>query len=102
MSSYNRYSFTKEVYSDYVVLLVKNNRYYSYARDRSVLEYIRFKNKTSILRKKRINYLVLDELDIVEKYEYSGNELDRYLYLIRMKKIFDEIKVVMSSKYDLL
>ena len=33
---------------------------------------------------------------------FLDNELDRYLYLIRMKKIFDEIKVVMSSKYDLL
>ena len=102
MSAYNRYSFTKEVYPNYVVLLVKNNRYYSYAKDKRVLEYIGFKNKTNILRKKRINYLVLDELDIVEKYEYSSNELDRYLCLICMKKIFDEIKVVMSSKYDLL
>lgn len=102
MSAYNRHSFTKEVYPDYVVLLYKNDRYYSYGRDRSILRYIGFKNKTNILRKNKINYLVLDELDIVEKYEYLDNELDRYLYLIRMNRIFDEIKVVMSSKYDLL
>ena len=38
--------------------------------DRKILEYIKFKNKTSILRKIKINYLVLDELDFVEKYEY--------------------------------
>ena len=59
--------------------------------------------KTSyILRKYRINYLVLDELDIIEKYEYLDNQLERYLYLVNIKKIFDEIKVVMSYKYDLL
>ena len=102
MSAYNRYSFTKEVYPNYVVLLVKKNKYYSYSIDRKVLDYIKFKDKTYILRKKHINYLVLDELDIVEKYEYSNNQLDRYIYLVNMKKILDEIKVVMSSMYDLL
>ena len=102
MSAYNRYSFTKEVYPNYVVLLLKNGKYYSYGKDKMIIKYIGFKDRTNIFRKKKINYLVLDELDIVEKYEYLDNELDRYLYLIRMKKIFDEIKVVMSSKYDLL
>ena len=102
MSAYNRYSFTKEVYPNYIVLLVKKNKYYSYSIDRKVLDYIKFKDKTYILRKKHINYLVLDELDIVEKYEYSNNQLDRYIYLVDMKKILDEIKVVMSSMYDLL
>lgn len=99
MSAYNRYSFTKE---DYVVLLKRKNNYYSYSIDRKVLDYIKFKNKTYILRKKHINYLVLDELDITEKYEYSDNTLCRYIYLVNMKKVLNEIKVVMSSKHDLL
>ena len=102
MSAYNRYSFTKEVYPDYVILLVKKNKYYSYSIDRTVLDYIKFKDKTYILRKKHINYLILDELDITEKYEYSDNTLGRYIYLVNMKKVLNEIKVVMSSKYDLL
>ena len=80
MSAYNRYSFTKEVYPDYVVLLVKKNKYYSYSIDRRVLDYIKFKDKTYILRKKHINYLVLDELLICRD--------------------LDEIKVVMSYKYE--
>ena len=102
MSAYNRYSFTKEVYPNYVVLLVKKDKYYSYGKDRKVLEYIGFKDKTYILRNKKINYLVLDELDIIEKNEYSDNELNKYIYLIQMKKLLNEIKVIMSSKYDLL
>ena len=102
MSAYNRYSFTKDVYSNYIILLKRKNRYYSYSIDRKVLDYIKFKDKTYILRKKHINYLVLDELDIVEKYEYSDNQLDKYIYLVNMKKVLNEIKVVMSSKYDLL
>lgn len=53
MSAYNRYSFTKEVYPNYVVLLLKKDKYLSYSKDRKILEYIKFKDKTSILRKKR-------------------------------------------------
>ena len=102
MSAYNRYSFTKKIYSDYIVLLIKKNKYYTYGEDKKVLKYIGFKNNTYILRKKKINYLVLDELDIIEMYEYEDNELNRYLYLVYLEKIFDEIKVVMSYKYDLL
>lgn len=102
MSAYNRYSFTKDVYPNYIVLLYKKGKYYTYGKDRRILEYIKFKDKTNILRKNKINYLVLDELDIIEKYEYLDNQMGRYLYLISMKKIFNEIKVVMSCKYDLL
>ena len=102
MSAYNRYRFTKKVYPDYIVLLIKKEKYYSYGKDRKILEYIKFKNKTSILRKKKINYLVLDELDIVEQYEYLDNQIDRYMYLIRIKRVLNEIKVVMSLEYDLL
>lgn len=102
MSAYNRYIFTKKVYPDYLVLLLRKQKYCTYGTDKNVLEYIKFKDKTYQLRDYHINYLVLDELDIVEKYEYLDNKLERYLYLINIMKIFDKIKVVMSNKYDLL
>lgn len=102
MSAYNRYKFTKNVYSDYIVLLYKKNKYYTYGIDKKILEYIKFNNKIYILRKYKINYLVLDELDIIEKYEYINNQIDRYIFLIIIEKIVNEVKVVMSYKYDLL
>ena len=46
MSAYNRYRFTKDVYPDYIVLLIKKDKYYSYGNDRKILEYIKFRNKT--------------------------------------------------------
>ena len=85
-----------------IVLLIKKDRYYSYGKDRKILEYIKFKNKTSILRKIKINYLVLDELDFVEKYEYLDNQINKYICLVSINIILEEIKVVMSLKYDLL
>ena len=102
VSAYNRYKFTKNIYSYYIVLLYKKNKYYTYGIDKKILEYIKFNNKTYILRKYRINYLVLDELDIIEKYKYVDNQVVRYSYLVSINKIMNEIKVVMSYKYDLL
>ena len=102
VSAYNRYKFTKDIYDNYIVLLYRKNKYYTYGIDKQILEYIKFNNKTYILRKYNINYLVLDELDIIEKYEYLDNQYDRYIFLINIEKILNRIKVVMSYKYDLL
>ena len=78
MSAYNRYYFTKDVYPRYLVILLKKGKPYSFGIDRKILNYIRFKDKTYILQKKRINYLILDELDIVEILKQK---------LIKMSKI---------------
>ena len=37
MSAYNRYSFTKNVYPNYIVLLYKKGKYYTYGKDRKKL-----------------------------------------------------------------
>lgn len=102
MSAVNRYRFTKNLYKDYVIILVKKNKYYSFDKDKDLLEYIKFKDKLYILRKKKINYLILDELDIIEKYEYQDNQLNRYLYMMYIDKILKNMKIIMSYKYDLL
>ena len=98
MSAYNRYYFTKKVYPWYLVILLKKGKPYSFGIDRKILKHVGFKDKTYILQKKKINYLVLDELDIVEKYDYDDNNYDKYLYLVKLNEILNEVKVIMSNK----
>jgi len=102
MSAYNRYEFTKKVYPKYIIILLKKGNPYSFGTDRKILKFVDFKETVGILQKREINYLVLDGLDIIEKYEYNNNNYDKYLYLVKLNKIFDEIKVIMSKKYDML
>lgn len=45
MSMINRYKFTKNIYKDYIVLIIKNKKYYSFDKDKKVLDYINFNNK---------------------------------------------------------
>lgn len=95
MSAYNRYYFTKNVYSDYIVILVKKDRLYSYDIDMKLLKYLKFNNKVNILKKLKINYLILDNLDIIEINNYKNNNLYKYMNILYLNKIFKEIKVIM-------
>ena len=45
MSMINRYKFTKGVYSDYIILILKDGKYYSFGDDKRILDYIGFNNK---------------------------------------------------------
>lgn len=88
------------IYPNYLIILIRKDKYYSFDNDKKILEYLNFKNKLYILRKNSINYLVLDELDIIEMYEYENNKLDKYLYLLYLDKILKMI--ITSCNYDLL
>ena len=102
MSAYNRYDFTKSVYPKYIVILLKKGKPYSFSIDRKILNFIGFKDSVQILKKNKINYLILDELDIIDMQNYNDNNYDRFLYLVYINEIFNEIKKVMSNKYDML
>lgn len=34
--------------------------------------------------------------------EFKDNNYNKYVYLVKLNEIFDEIKVTMSKKYDML
>ena len=51
MSMINRYEFTKNIYKDYIVLIMKNKKYYYFDKDKRILDYINFNNKLYLLKK---------------------------------------------------
>ena len=96
MSASNRYYFTKELYPNYLVLIIKKNKLISFGRERRLLEYIGFNGKINYIRRRKINYLILDNLDIIEIKNYNNDNLNKYLSLMNSEEIFKEIKVIMS------
>lgn len=91
MSMINRYTFTKNIYSDYLVIIYKLGNYYSFSYDKKILKYIKFKGNTNIIKRKRINYLVLNNLDIIEINKYYDNRYDYYLKIICIIKIVNMV-----------
>ena len=43
------------------------------------------------LQEKHINYLILDNLDIISKYADENNQYNKYFYLETIRKILNKI-----------
>ena len=87
----NRYKFTKSIYSDYLVIIYRLGNHYSFSYDDDILKYIKFKGNTNIIKRKRINYLVLNNLDIIEINKYYDNRYNYYLKIICIIKVVNMI-----------
>ena len=58
-----RYNVLKHIYQNYLILLIKNNKYYTFDEDKLIFNYLKRKLNN-------INYIILDNLDIIVKKEY--------------------------------
>lgn len=89
---YNRYSFIKRMNRNSIILIRGNKQYISFDRDLDILRYIDFKmeycySSLNYLDKYCINYIVIDNLDVVISKFYSKNNYRKYLKLMYLKKI---------------
>ena len=98
MSRINRYNFTKLVYPNSVVLIKYKDKYITYDNDRFICDYISFysydkkeKYKFGKFFRYKINYLVLDELDIVRFKKFAINNYDKYVYVTNLRIIVKKI-----------
>ncbi len=91
---YNRYLFAKSIYKDYVILIAKKGKYYSFDKDKMILDYINPKdrNKIYLLKKFSVNFVVIDDLEILGIGKFKINNYYKYLYLSYIKKILYEVK----------
>ena len=87
----NRYKFAKMLYQDYVILILKNKKLYTF--DNNKLIDFKYINK---LKKLHINYLILDNLDIIKK-EYSDNKYLEYYLKYKLKEI---LKIIYNKKKE--
>ena len=55
-----RYEVIKKLYPNYLILLIKNNKYYTFDEDKIIFNYLKRKLNN-------INYIILDNLDIIVK-----------------------------------
>ena len=63
----NRYEFIKKIYKEYIIFILKKNKYYI------------FNNDEKICKLFDINYIALNNLDIIKKISYNDNKYYEYL-----------------------
>lgn len=76
-----RYDFFKRTHREYVVVFIKGDRYIICEEDKRMLDTFDSKKIIATLNKLKINYIVIDDLEIVCKKSFEDNQ-----YHIIMKK----------------
>lgn len=91
MSYRNRYVFIKRTYPKNIVLFLKKGKYISYGLDKEFLKYLRFK-KINDLNYWHINYLILENMQILEHKTFANNTYDFRYYQFRMMVLLNMLK----------
>lgn len=72
-----RYNVLKEVYPDYLILILKKDKIYSFNEDKDILNMFNF----NVIH---INKLILNNLDIEGIYEFDDNIYCNYYIKIKL------------------
>lgn len=83
----NRYIFFKRLFPDSIILFKTKNKYETYKNEKSLMKYIKFKTIYN-LKKLKINYIIIDDLNIKYKKTYKNNNYYKYYYQEKINKIF--------------
>lgn len=86
MSLDNRYKFCKELYSNYIIYIKRKNRLNTYFIDNKICMMLDIRSYY-YLEKYSINYLVLNNLEIIKKREYKNNNYNKYLVIYLINEI---------------
>lgn len=91
----NRYIFLRRIYGDYVILfLVNSNRYVVMGRDFYIHYFFNGKNLIKYFKKWHINYIVIDNLVMVDKVSYDDNGYNLFFYKAVIIRIVKNRKLV--------
>ena len=88
----NRYNMAKLWYNEYVILIVKNGKLYTYINNKLV----NFK-EIKKLREYHINYIIIDNLDIYKK-KYIDNNYNLYYLKYELAHILNNINKKIERK----
>ena len=77
-----RYNVLKHIYQNYLILIIKNNKYYTFDEDKLIFNYLKRKFNN-------INYIILNNLDIIIKKEYENNNYLNYYFKVNLINILE-------------
>lgn len=83
----NRYLFLKRQYIDYLILFYKKGKMTSYSIDKKIFDYIT-KNNINITN---VNYIIIDEKNNIDKYEFIDNKYYELLKKYYLSSILNNI-----------
>lgn len=84
-----KYIFLKKLYFDYVIIFIKNRRYYVLMNDMYVVKYFGNEILINYFKNNHINYILIDGLEINDICSYIDNRYFEFLLKeLMIEKIF--------------
>ena len=84
-----KYIFLKKLYFDYVIIFIKNRRYYVLMNDMYVVKYFGNEILINYFKNNHINYILIDGLEINDICIYIDNRYLKFLLKeLMIEKIF--------------
>ena len=74
MSRISRYKFLKKIFNNYIVLIYKDSKYYTYGID-AYMYYRKCNKDIKKIERLKINYIIVDGLEEIEKNVYKNHKL---------------------------
>ena len=93
----NRYVFFKRCYPNYLILINKNNKIKSYNIDKEILKYLGIEEiDINKINKLNINYLILENINIINKKDYKDNKYYLYYRRCKLNNLIEKIKNILD------
>ena len=90
-----RYLFLKKLYPNYVVIILKKGKYITFDIDNKIFNLLN--NSFNNLDKYNINYLIIDNLEIIKISKYINN---RYLEFKKRVELLSAILILYQKSVD--
>ena len=87
MSKYRRYQMLKKCYPNCCILFLEKEKLKALGIDKEIIK--SFKNIQSFINKRKVSYLIVENLEIVELNKVDFNKYCYYFYYCEIKLILD-------------
>lgn len=89
---FTRYKFIKKLYPRSLVIIKSNDKYKSFRKDGVLLDYIIDNFNLNKISKFKINFIIVENLDIIEEKEFVDNNYYKFIKVAYLSKVLIEIK----------
>ena len=96
-----RYNFAKKIYPHRLIIFKTKNGFKSIGKDQILLDYIISNKLLRKLNNVMIDYVILDNMDIIDEGTFEINNYYRYVKISQVDKILNNIKINYINRVSL-
>lgn len=82
----NRYLFLKRLYPNFIIIMLSKKEYVTFGMDNMMIKFLNMNSRAMMVY--HINYLIIDNLEIVKKVEFTDNQYNHIKRKVELVKLY--------------